>query len=64
MLEDMLKEPKVPLLQLVKREKLEELMYGKESIQWYGQLMTKPQTIAYFVQLNAWLLKYDIKIVL
>lgn len=64
MLEDMLKEPKVPLLQLVKKEKLEELMYGKESVQWYGQLMTKPQTIAYFVQLNAWLLKYDVKIVL
>ncbi|MDR0384136.1 MAG: asparagine synthase (glutamine-hydrolyzing) [Christensenellaceae bacterium] len=29
---------------------------------WYGQLMARPQTIAYFLQINYWLKKYDIKI--
>lgn len=30
---------------------------------WYGQLMRKPQTIAYFLQMNYWLKKYRIEIV-
>lgn len=29
---------------------------------WYGQLMTIPQTIAYFLQMNYWLKKYKIQI--
>ena len=29
---------------------------------WYGQLMTTPQTMAYLLQLNYWLEKYDVKI--
>lgn len=27
---------------------------------WYGQLMTVPQTFAYFLQINAWLNKYNV----
>lgn len=30
---------------------------------WYGQLMTTPQTIAWFVQLNYWLQKYRVELV-
>lgn len=29
---------------------------------WYGQLMTGPQLIAYFYQLNYWMYAYDVKI--
>ena len=32
-------------------------------IPWYGQLMTTPQTIAWFVQLNYWLEKYKVELV-
>ena len=44
---------------------IEEIIKHPEQIEipWYGQLMTTPQTIAYFVQINYWLEKYKISIV-
>lgn len=51
------------LLQLVNREALEKLLRHEDQVQWYGQLMNLPQTIAFFVQLDFWLKKFDIKIV-
>lgn len=33
--------------------------YGKP---WFGQLMAGPQLIAYYIQLNYWLEKYNIKV--
>lgn len=30
---------------------------------WYGQLMTVPQIYAYFIQLEVWLRKYNVKVV-
>ena len=51
-----------PLWKLFNREMV--LNYFKiENYQpWYGQLMTTPQTIAYFLQINYWLKKYKIQI--
>ncbi len=48
------------LTELVKREELEKLLRHEESVQWYGQLMNLPQTIAYFIQLDHWLRRYNI----
>ncbi len=62
MLAAALEKNNAPVLQLVPREMLERLLTNEESIQWYGQLMTRPQIIAYFVQLNYWLEKYQVKI--
>lgn len=64
MMQERLRNPSAPILQLVRREALEELMYGDKNVQWYGQLMTKPQTIAYLVQLDYWMEKYKVKLVL
>lgn len=64
LLETRLANPEAPLLQIVQREALEKLMYGEDNVQWYGQLMTKPQTIAYFVQMDYWLEKYQVKVCL
>lgn len=64
LLEDRIADPDAPVLQLVRREALEQLMYGEDNVQFYGQLMTKAQTIAYFVQLDYWLKTYQIKICL
>lgn len=64
LLERRLRNPNAPILQIVKREALEKLMYGEESVQWYGQLMTKPQTIAYFAQMDYWMEKYEVKVCL
>ena len=47
-----------PLFELVERSALERLLKGEDHIQWYGQLMNLPQTIAYFVQLDYWLRRF------
>ncbi len=63
MLTEIINNPSSPLLQIVKKSELENLLTQNLSQPWYGQLMTTPQTIAYFVQLDYWLRKYDINIV-
>ena len=62
MLSKITDDPESPLLSIVKKSRLRELVEGSESVQWYGQLMTKPQTIAFFVQLDAWLRRYNVKL--
>ena len=51
------------LTELVNRQELEKLLRHEEHIQWYGQLMNLPQTIAFFIQLDYWLKKFHIKLV-
>ncbi len=51
------------LTQIVKREELEKLLLHGEHVQWYGQLMNLPQTIAFFTQLDHWIKTFDIKAV-
>ncbi|MDR2360235.1 MAG: asparagine synthase (glutamine-hydrolyzing) [Oscillospiraceae bacterium] len=53
-----------PLTQIVNRRALDDLLTGEDSLNvpFYGQLMTRPQTIAYFLQLNYWMLKYNVQI--
>lgn len=63
MLEEIIADPKSPVLQIAKKERLEELLRTDRQTPWYGQLMTTPQTIAYFVQLNHWLAHYKVKII-
>ena len=52
-----------PLLSLFDRDALTRLLSEHRSLPWYGQLMTTPQTIAYFVQFAYWLRKYKIRLV-
>ncbi|MDR3264306.1 MAG: asparagine synthase (glutamine-hydrolyzing) [Clostridiales bacterium] len=47
-----------PLLGIVKKDALESLLKNADTVPWYGQLMTAPQTIAYFLQINYWLTKH------
>jgi asparagine synthase (glutamine-hydrolysing) len=63
LLHGIIAKPYSPILQILKKEEIENLLKSTSQTPWYGQLMTVPQTIAYFVQLNYWLEKYDIKIV-
>ncbi|MGN0519714.1 MAG: asparagine synthase (glutamine-hydrolyzing) [Candidatus Fimenecus sp.] len=51
-----------PLFKIVRRDAVQQLMLADVREPWYGQLMTTPQTIAYFVQMNYWLEKYKIQI--
>lgn len=61
-LQKVLDNPSAPIFALVKRTALQALMTADVQEPWYGQLMTTPQTIAYFVQMNYWLEKYQIQI--
>ena len=51
-----------PIHQLVDKDKMKDLLENEHPWPWYGQLMMKPQTIAYMLQLNQWLKKYNVKI--
>ncbi len=63
MLTEIINDPTSPLLQIVKKKELQKLLKENLSQPWYGQLMTTPQTIAYFVQFDYWLRKYRVRIV-
>lgn len=63
---ELLSDSQAPIRQLVDQKKVETFLhtpsdYGKP---WYGQLMAGPQMLAYMIQVNAWLERYQIKIVL
>lgn len=51
-----------PLFALVRREALEELLTHESPWPWYGQLMSRPQTIAYFLQMDHWLRAYRVRL--
>lgn len=53
-----------PIFNFIKKEALENLLTDNRSVPWYGQLMNTPQTIAYMLQINYWLKKYNIEIIL
>ncbi len=52
-----------PLLAIVRRDALEDLLHDDKAQPWYGQLMTTPQTIAYMLQVNYWMKKYQVRLV-
>ncbi len=53
-----------PLLPLLNRDAVLSLL-GKDKeymVPWFGQLMSTPQLYAYFIQVDAWLREYRIKV--
>ena len=62
-LQQILQEKDSPLLQIVSRGALESLTDDRDPWPWYGQLMQTPQTIAFMLQINFWLMQYNVKIV-
>ena len=61
-LKKLLNDTNAPIFSFIKKSKLEELLTTEIPQNFYGQLMTTPQTIAYFLQINYWLENYKIKI--
>ena len=55
-------EKDAPLFALVDRNALKDLLERDTSWPWYGQLMARPQKIAYFLQVNFWLEHYGIEL--
>jgi asparagine synthase (glutamine-hydrolysing) len=65
-LENVLADGTSPLKELLNLSALRQFLnnpkdYGKP---WYGQLMAGPQMIAYLLQIDYFLRKYDVKIIL
>ena len=61
-LERLLEEQNAPLFSLVDREAVRGLMAEEPMWPWYGQLMRRPQTMAYLLQINFWLEHYKVNI--
>lgn len=55
LLRDELSGTNSPLLEFLDKDALLSLCSENRSLPWYGQLMTTPQTIAYFLQMAHWL---------
>lgn len=58
-------QPDAPLFQLLDRESISQFLkqdLSKVHLPWFGQLMNVPQLLAYFVQLNQWLIEYEVRI--
>ena len=63
---EVLKDNNSPILNIIDKAKVKEIVDTKGSsykTPWYGQLMTGPQMIAYLIQINNWLKKYNVKLV-
>lgn len=51
-----------PMFKFLDKEALQNLVNTDNPTTWYGQLMARPQTIAYFLQIDYWLKHYNIRI--
>ena len=63
LLKSLLKEENAPIFQIIRREALDNLLHDEFEWPWYGQLMRRPQTIVYMLQINYWLEHYSVRIV-
>lgn len=61
-LREVIEAPDSPIFALVPRENLIKLADMELAWPWYGQLMRRPQTIAYMLQVNFWLKHYGISV--
>lgn len=62
-LREVLAQPDCPLTEVFDPQALLALTREERAVPWYGQLMTTPQTIAYFLQMEWWMRKFKITIV-
>ena len=62
LLRQLLAQENAPVFQLVSRTAMEQLFYQEQPWPWYGQLMRRPQTMVYMLQLNYWLEHYGVDI--
>lgn len=62
MLNALLQDKNAPIFALVRPEALSALLTQDFTWPWYGQLMRRPQTIVYMLQINFWLEHYSVQI--
>ena len=62
-LEGLLASKNAPLFQLVSQDAVRRVLDEEPTWPWYGQLMRRPQTIAYLLQINTWLEHYNVDLI-
>ena len=62
MLKQLLATNDAPIYGIINKRELEKLISQEFTWPWYGQLMKRPQTVAYMLQINFWLEHYKIHI--
>ena len=62
-LQQLLQDQRSPLWHLLDREAVRAMLRQDMRWPWYGQLMRRPQTMAYFLQLDFWLRHYGVEFV-
>lgn len=62
MLGQVLENKNAPIFRIVRPDELKKLLEMDFSWPWYGQLMRRPQTIVYMLQINYWLEHYSVRI--
>ena len=59
-MEQLLQNKDAPLFQLISPDAVRRVLEEEQAWPWYGQLMRRPQTIAYLLQVNTWLEHYNV----
>ena len=62
-LKTLLKQKEAALFGLVKRSAVQKLLTEEQPWPWYGQLMRRPQIMAFLLQLDVWLRMYKVSII-
>lgn len=62
MLKAVIQDKNAPIFALVRPETLDSLLQQDFTWPWYGQLMRRPQTIVFMLQINFWLEHYSVQI--
>ena len=55
-------EKESPLFHIIRRQQTETLLSGQMQCPWYGQLMRRPQTMAFLLQMDLWLRHYHVQL--
>ena len=61
-LQEVLARKDTPLFSLVRKESIQTVLEGESPWPWYGQLMRRPQIMAYLLQLDFWLRQYRVEL--
>ena len=65
MMLDIISDPNAPILSLCDKAQIEKACQGSSDYgkPFFGQLMAQPQFIGFLIQVNYWLMKYNVRIV-
>lgn len=60
---NLLSDQQAPVFQIINKSEAASLLEGQFKWPWYGQLMKRPQTLAYILMINMWLKAYNVRII-